>query len=1163
MKEDCKERKATNTKLLAAAAVVALFLGGGHVMAAESSSHNVQAVQQQVQVITGTVVDTHGEPVIGANVVEKGTTNGGLTDIDGNFSLRVAPGTTIQVSFVGYKTVEVKAAPNMKVVLVEDTELLDEVVVVGDGTQKKENLTGSVSSVDVNKTLEGRPIADVGRGLQGTTPGLSIVVPSGEVGSDPMIKIRGQIGSIEGSASPLILLDNVEIPSIQMVNPDDIESISVLKDAASASIYGAKAAYGVILITTKKGAKTDRVDVSYQGNVSFQHVAKPIEMGQLNALEYAVDALVNAGSSSTVTGAFVMMSVEGLERAREWQQKYGGKLGVNDPYVYGRDWYVDANGYKIGLRTFDPYEYMIRDWAPTHQHNVSINGKSGKTTYNIGLGYLNQSGMTKPAKEDGFTRYNASMRISTELSKYVTVRAGSIFSSRVKKWAFSNSTTADPWYYLYRWGPNMPLGQDERGYDIRSPWSEVKDAQTAQNTENYLNINLGTTINVTKDWKFDFDYTYASEDLVQDRPGTRYTAADSWVSAVARVDENGNQLYVDNEGNPVAAGATGAMPAYDLAYQEYTAHGSGADYWYRLSQQARRHTFNATTDYNWQVNDNNNLKFLLGMNLVTYDLENNGSKRMDLSDLENPQYNLAVGTQYAEGNYVWEGQMGFFGRINYNFKEKYLLEANLRYDASSKFPDNLQWRWFPSFSAGWRVSEEAFMQWAKPALSSFKIRGSWGRIGDQSVPNNLYVARLTPGELSWLDASGNKLVYRGALAAVASGITWQDITTLDFGFDARFFNNEFGITFDWYRRDTENMIVPAAGVSLAFGAASPKGNYGSFRTRGWEVSLDYNHRFNNGLGINAMFTLSDALTEVTAYGDTYSIDDYYVGKKYGEIWGYRTDRLYQKEDFVYDANGEIVQVWALNGKEVPAGTAGAKQMNKLSDPNGVYQDYLQSGTFKFGPGDVKYTDLNGDGKIDDGSRLTQDEAGNPAHGDVEVIGNNTPRFEYGLRLGADYKGFDLSIFMQGVGKREVWGVGGLAEAGFSSDGAVPDAIASDYWKEDRTDAFYPRAYICGDNALNNRIQSRYLLDMSYFRIKNITFGYSLPKNVLDKAHIQKARLYMALENFFTFDNLRGLPIDPEAVAGYSMFNTSNYNSGRIGMGVPTFKSLSVGVQLTF
>lgn len=1163
MKEDRREKKRglPNSRLLTAAVITALFLGNGSALAKQNVSANLYEVTEQMQnqTVKVTVVDSHGEPVIGANVIEKGTTNGSITDLNGNAQLTVKNNAILQVSFIGYTTQEVKAAPVLKVVLKDDTEMLDEVVVVGYGTQKKANLTGSVSTVDVNKTLEGRPIADVGRGLQGTTPGLSIVIPSGEVGSDPVIKIRGQVGSIEGSASPLILLDNVEIPSIQMVNPDDIESISVLKDAASASIYGAKAAFGVVLITTKKGAKTDRVNVSYQGNVSFQNLAKNMEMGQLNALEYSVEAMKRAGN--TVTGAFIYMTESGLERAREWASKYGGKLGVDDPYVYGRDWYVDENGRNIGLRTFDPYDYMIREWAPTHQHTLSVNGKSGKTTYNLGLGYLNQSGMMKPAKEDNFTRYNASLRLSTEINKHLTIRMGSIFSSRIKRYAYAtSSTTADPWLYLYRWGPTMPLGMDENGHDIRSPWSETKQANTATQMNNYMNVNLGTTINVNKDWKFDIDYTYANEEDVLRKPGTRYTAANSWGAGIAKYDANGNRIYVNDEGQTVDANSPGAMPAYQLDYYEYTGTGSNPDHIYRKSAHARRHTFNATTDYNWQVNDNNNLKFLLGMNLVTYDYEDNWSQITNLTDISNPQFDLAIGNQTTSGNHSWEGQMGYFGRVNYAFQDKYLLEGNLRYDATSKFPTGLKWRWFPSFSAGWRLSEEGFMEWAKPTLSTLKLRGSWGLIGDQTVSNDLYVASLATGQVSWIGADGQKLYYRGTPAAVASTITWQDIQTLDLGFDMRFFNNEFGVTFDWYQRDTKNMIVPSGGVALTFGSSAPKGNYGSLRTRGWEIALDYNHRFKNGLGINAMFTLSDAQTEITAYGTTREIDDWYVGKTYGEIWGYRTDRLYQKEDFVYDASGELVKVWALNGKEVPEGTAGAKQMNKLSDPNGVYQDFLQTGTFVFGPGDVKYTDLDGDGKISNGSGTVDDP------GDKEVIGNSTPRFEYGLRLGADYKGFDISVFMQGIGKREIWGDGFLAIPGYNTgDGAIPNAVASDYWTESNTDAFYARPWnqAGSNNAYNYYKQSRYLLDMSYFRIKNITLGYSLPESIIKKVRMQKARVYLALENFFTFDNLNGLPIDPEAINGYSMFNTANYNSGRTGTGTPTFKSVSVGIQLNF
>lgn len=536
MNEDRKKRGLANSKLLTAVAITALFIGSGNAVAASTASGSVYEVTEQLQsqAISGVVTDANGEPVIGASVSEKGTTNGTITDINGKFSLNVKPGAVLKVTFVGYKPHEVKATRTMKIILKEDSELLDEVVVVGYGTQKKENLTGAVASVDVNKTLSSRPIADVGRGLQGTTPGLSVVIPSGEIGSDPTMKIRGQIGSINGGSAPLILMDNVEIPSIQMVNPDDIESISVLKDAAASSIYGAKAAFGVVLITTKKGAKQESINVSYSGNFSWQNISKKMEMGGIDALEYSVEAFKRVGG--TVAGAFVQITEEGLVKAKEWDQKYGGKLGPNDPYVYGRDWYVDANNRKIGLRTFDPYDYMIKEWTPSMTHNLSVNGKSGRTTYNIGFGYLDQTGLMKPAKDDDFKRYNGSLRISTDINKYVTVRAGAMYSKREKRYAYAtSSTTADPWLYLYRWGPNMPMGYDDEGNIIRSPHSEVAQANTASRAYNYINVNVGATVNIMKNWKLDIDYTHAANEYVLKTPGTRYTALNSWGGAVAKM----------------------------------------------------------------------------------------------------------------------------------------------------------------------------------------------------------------------------------------------------------------------------------------------------------------------------------------------------------------------------------------------------------------------------------------------------------------------------------------------------------------------------------------------------------------------------------------------------------------------------------------------------
>lgn len=1173
MNEDRKERGLKSNRFLTAVAISALFLSSGNVMATQTALSSVPKVteQQQSITVTGVVLDATGEPVIGASVVEKGTTNGGITDLDGKFTLNVKQGATLKISYVGYETQEVKAARTIKVTLREDSEVLSEVVVVGYGSQKKENLTGSVASIDISKTLEGRQIADVGRGLQGTTPGLSVVIPSGEIGSDPTIKVRGQRGSIDGSSNPLILLDNVEIPSIQMINPDDIESITILKDAASSSIYGAKAAFGVVLITSKKGAKTEKVEVNYSGNFSWQNISKKMEMAGVDGIQYRIDALKRTGG--TISGAFWYVDATSLERAREWEQNYGGKIGKDDPFVYGRDWYVDASNRKFSMRTFDPYDYMIREWAPSQTHNISLSGKSGKTTFNVGMGYLDQNGLMKEAKHDDFRRWNGSIRLSTEVNKFITARAGANYSKRNKRYAYAtNSTTADPWLYLYRWDTTYPLGYDEHGNEMRSPASEIHQANTANKENNYLSFNVGATLQITKDWKFDIDYTYAGEDQIWKKNGTKFTAANTWALPLKRLDASGNQVYVNNKGEVVTSGAEGSMPAYDLQYHQYTADGSNPDHIRREVANAKRHTLNITTDYNWQINQNNNLKLLAGMNRSDWESEDNWSQITNLTDINNLSWDKTMGTQTSSGNLYWDGQLGFFGRINYNLMEKYLIEANIRYDASSKFPSNLQWRAFPSFSAGWRISEEKFMNWAKPTLSTLKFRGSWGMIGDQTVPSSLYIPIISQGQLGWLDPSGNNIISTGTPAAVDPRITWQDIATLDFGVDARFFNGELGVTFDWYQRDTKNMIVPGEGVTWTFGAGSPKGNFGSLRTKGWELSVDYNHRFNNGLGINGMFTLSDATTKVTDYGDTKSINSWYVGQTYGEIWGYRTDRLYQKDDFVYEGD-KLVKTWALNGKEVAAGTPGAKSMNKLKNPQAVYQDYFQTGTVLFGPGDVMYKDLNGDGMINDGARSIAkiEDKDDPNYGkrntgDLEVIGNTTPRYEWGLRLGADYKGFDVSIFMQGVGKRDLWGTGFLAIPGFNTgDGAMPQAFAGDYWREDNTNAFYPAAYnMAGSNeGFNMQKQDRYLLDMSYFRIKNITIGYTLPARFTKNALINRARIYLACENFFTFDNLRDLPIDPEEISGFSMFNTDNYNSGRTGVGTPTMKNMSVGVQLNF
>ena len=1161
MNEDCRKRGLSNKKILTVVAISTLLLSSGNVIATQTTIDGSLRVteQLQTQIVYGLVVDVNGEPVIGASVVEKGTTNGGITDINGKFTLNVKPGSTLQISFVGYQTQEIKATKTVKVVLKEDSELLSEVVVVGYGTQKKANLTGAVATVDVNKTLDSRPIADIGRGLQGSVPGVNITIPTGEIGSDPLIKIRGQIGSISGNNTPLILLDNVEIPSIQMVNPNDVQSISVLKDAASSSIYGSKAAFGVILITTKSGAQTDKFEVSYSNNFSWQDPAKSIEIGGIEALQYTLDAQINRGEPMPV-GGFWRISPESLEKAIEWQKQYGGKVKWNDPVVYGRDWYYDGKD-KYGYRLYDAAKAMVRNWAPTMSHNLSVNGKSGKTSYNIGLGYLDQSGMSKTAKKDDFKRYNASVSVTSELNKYLTVRASSIYSDRNKRYPGIGNTSADPWLYMYRWSPLFPMGVTEHGNPLKEPSYEMAASNTDNLQNKYYNVNLGFTLNITKNWDVKFDYTYDRQTSETNSSVTQYEAGATWYAPTAWI-ENGSQVFVNEQGERVD---TGGMPAYRFPVEKYyNSSGPGASQVGYQNKSVDNNTFNIYTTYNLQLGAEKEhaFKFMVGMNRVTSKWSSHKGWKTNLIDLTNPQFPLASGDQFIEGDRNWEAQLGFFGRLNYSFEDRYFLEANIRRDGSSKFPKNLQWRWFPSFSAGWVFTNESFMKPVENILSFGKFRASWGSIGDQTVSNTLYKAILADGQSSWLDGSGNKMPLYGTPSLVDSDISWQEIETLDFGVDLRFFKNKFGVTFDWYRRDTKNMIIEGESLPVTLGATAPKGNYGSLRTKGWELSADFTHRFSNGLGINVMASISDATTYITKgadyltpwedrkLGTTYS-----TGRRYGDIYGFVTDRLFQKEDFVYGADGQIEKITVIyNGT--------AHTTNKQSSPYPVYQvHYEDNNKLIFAPGDVKFVDLDGDGYITPGTGTN----GNP--GDQTVIGNSTPRYEYSFRLGADYKGIDFSIFFQGIGKRQIWGSGQLAIPGYNAkEGALPKTFTTDYWTEERTDAFYPRAWNLGgsNTGFSMQKQSRYLLDMSYLRIKNITLGYTFPENLLSKVYISKARLYMSLENFFTFDKLNGLPIDPEAISGYSMFRSdSNYNLGRTGMGTPVFKTLSCGVQLTF
>ncbi len=1114
--------------------------------------------------VTGKVVDKNNEPIVGAYVVVLGTSAGTSTNVDGGYVISVPTNGTLQFTCIGYKTQEVAVAGRkvVDVILDDDALTLDNAVVVGFGTQKKANLTGAVAQIDASKQLDSRPIADIGRGLQGATPGLNVRIGSTEVGSDAIIRIRGQVGSYNGSAAPLILLDNVEIPSLNLINPEDIESVSVLKDAASASIYGAKAAFGVILINSKKGAREkETVKVTYSGNVSFQNLVNTGGIADVDGLHYTVEAAERLGTYTPV-GAFWLIDRAGYEAAVAWKEKYGNKIGPNDPMVYGRDWYVDASNRKIGVRTYNPYDYYVKKNAPTQTHNISVAGSKGRTNFNISLGYLDQSGMLKVTDYDWFKRYNANVRVDTQINDFVNVHAGMMYTNSTKSWAYAtSSTTADVWYYLYRWGPTYPLvDKDEYGNNIRTGVYELETANQATIKKSYASVNAGATITPVKNWNINVDYTYSNNNSQEHDPGIRYYAGNSW-SAAVNVDGTtmaNNEWYQYN-------GLPASFVAKQLQQQDYT---SSYDLIYQDSYTSTRQTWNVTTDYTLNLADAHELRLMLGMNSVDYKYTGVWGQRKDLLDINNPQFALATGTQTSGGSASWSSTLGFFGRLNYNYKERYLLEANLRYDGTSKFPKHLKWQWFPSFSAGWRVTEEPWMEGAKGVLSAMKLRASWGSIGDQSVGSALYIPTMSLLTDYW-QHSGVRDYAFSTPGLVASDISWQRIETLDFGIDFSLFN-AFNVTFDWYRRTTKDMIVGMEGLNYNIGATAPSGNFGQLHTDGWEVSVNYGHMFDNGLSLSVTAALADAVTIIDEYGSANSIGGWYNGKTYGEIWGYRVDRLFQNDDFLWQ-NGELVKANDQYG-----------QYYKYADGKDyATQGKITSGNLISGPGDVKFKDLNGDGIIDNGLQQVkiwneEKQIYEPGYGDLDIIGNTTPRYEYSFRIDAAWKGIDFSMFWQGIGKRDMLGYSWLTVPGFNitGDGGSAQCFVEDFWYETKDasgnvidanyDAFYPRAASLGrSRSFNMTDNDRYLLNMAYLRLKNVTLGYTLPQKLTRKAFIDKLRFYVSLENFLTFDHLNGIPIDVEEISGYSYLNSSNYNSSFTGVGAPAFKSASFGVQLTF
>lgn len=1020
-----------------------LFLGtlfSGTISTATASGANSFATTQQAGICKGLVKDATGESVIGASVVVKGTTNGTITDFDGNFSLDgIKKGDVIVISYVGYQTQEIKwnGSP-LNVILKEDSKTLSEVVVVGYGTQKKANLSGSVAMVD-SKELENRPIQNVSSGLQGLMPGVAITGTNGAPGQDAgKIRVRG-IGTLN-EAGPYILVDGIETGTLSAVDPNDIESISVLKDAASAAIYGSKAANGVVLITTKRG-KTGQTKISYSGYLSFQNATNMIE--RMGSYEYA--SLLNQA-----------LEAEGMSKRFNDTELQKFKDG-NDPLYPDTDWYDLA--YKTGVQ---------------HRHNVNINGGSENVKYMASLGYLNQTGILPNA---GREQFNARTNLDMKINKRLSARMNLSFIKN----DYSDASSA---YY------GGSSDQIIRQLNLIAPWivARYDDGTWGTISDGSPIAWLDSGMKVNRD-NYNFSGMAAVDYEIFD--GLKLTLQGAYINNLQNY--NYFQKYIKYNENKESDPSQ-----LDERFYKWD-----------------RTNYDALLNYNKNFGKHN-IKGLLGWHTEKYNYKYQKAVRKKFPNNELTDMNAGdASTQSNEGYTAELAMISWFARINYDFAGKYLLEANIRADASSRFAEGHRWGYFPSFSGAWRISEEAFMESAKDSwLSGLKIRASWGQLGNQdalSGSDNDYYPALNTYNLDSKYAFGGSLnsgYYQRKYRLET--ISWEKASTWGVGVDFTLFNKLNG-SLDYYNRKTTGIIMDVT-VPKEFALDAYKDNVGSMRNSGIEINLSYNTKIGQvdfGIAGNFSYNKNEILDlgggDPNKYLD--ATDGYSQRNKVGET---------MNSYYIYRADG-----FFNSQEEADAYTA------KYGNPFGK--------TFK--AGDLRYVDTNKDGK------LTAD--------DREYCGSSDPKIIYGFNINAGWKGIDLSLMFNGAAGVKRLFDGYEVYGNFSGDAAHPATIWRDAWTPDNHDASMPRIFYDTNSASSSRsVQSDFWLqDTSYLRLKNLQLGYTLPKGWLNSVGVENIRIYYSVENLLTFDKMK-INIDPESTSQ----RLSSY---------PLLRTHAFGVNVTF
>jgi len=1070
----------------------------------------VQEVKQQdKRNVTGIVTDQYNEPLIGVNIIEVGTTNGTITDFNGRYSIEVPSTAKLQFKYISYTTVEQvvgnRTAINVK--LEEELSSLDEVVVVGFGIQKKVNLTGAVGVITGEEIME-RPVANAAQALQGLMPGLDITQTNGSLDSRADISIRGTTTIGEGtSGSPLILIDGME-GDLNTINPQDIANISILKDAAASSIYGSRAPFGVILITTKSGSKDGKATINYNNSFRFGNPINKMQM--MNSVAFATwanDALTNKGKN----GHF---NDDRMQRILAWHDatpyKKGQRKTSDGTIIYALEPNASGQwngGFSTGADDVDYYDIVYKDWTFSQEHNVSASGGNEKFNYYASGSFFDQGGFMNLG-EEGLERYTATVKLSSELTKWLTFNTNVRFTREDYK---SPSALTENLYksLAYKAWPVLPL-YDRNGYYFYSDNTAVaalEEGGMKKKQTDYTYLQAGFKIEPIKNWitSIDFNYRITSGDIHTD-----------------------TQLLYSHDIN-------------EVPYLRTTTSHVKEEF-----QKDNYYNFNARTEYSLSLAEKHNFHAMAGFQAeelkekVTSMQQNGivipGKPSIDLNNgLDNTGKSVAP----TLVGYLQEwSTMGFFGRLNYDYLGKYLMEVNVRADGSSRFRKGSQWGTFPSVSVGWNIARESFFEPLTQTVDMLKLRASYGSLGNQNTSDwyqtyqrlNVLAANGT-----WLQ-NGVKPNTAVAPTLVSESLTWETIESFNLGLDWGLLNNRLTGSLDLYIRNTKDMVGFAQALPALLGTDVPQTNNTDLRTQGWELTLTWKDALKNGFNYSARLLLSDSRTKITRYPNnptgTFTTDyseaknvKYIEGRYTGEIWGYQTIGIAKTDE---------------------------EMNNHLATLNDGGQDALGS---DWKAGDIMYADLNKDGKISAGSGTLGDP------GDKKVIGNSTPRYQFGIDLNAAWKGFDMRMFFQGVMKRDYW-QGSQYMFGFTGSGlwyAAGIDDVDDYFRNEDTwsvqqgfrdvnyNAYLPRPM---EDNKNIQAQTRYLQDASYIRLKNLQIGYTLPPALTMRWGVQKLRFYLSGENLWTGTSLSS-QFDPETVGTY------------LGNSYPLSRTFSGGLSLTF